>query len=66
MGAHVRGIWAFLSGGSFASVSGRAENAAGQGEAFAVLTDASFWEYNPALSGLWQDLLTSGAAAGAA
>ena len=57
--------WAILSTGSFASLSG-AKNTAGQGDLFAVLTDTSFWEYDPAFPGLWQDLVPADAAAGSA
>jgi hypothetical protein len=62
---HTAAGWAFLSVGSFASLSG-ATNTAGQGDVFAVLTDTSFWEYDPAFPALWQDLVPSGVAAGSA
>jgi hypothetical protein len=63
--AHSAAGWAILSTGSFASLSG-AKNSAGQGDLFAVLSDTSFWEYDPAFPGLWQDLVPSGVAAGSA
>jgi hypothetical protein len=62
--AHTAG-WAILSTGSFVSLSG-AKNSAGQGDLFAVLTDTSLWEYDPAFPGLWQDLLPSGVGASSA
>ena len=63
---HTAAGWAFLSAGSFASLSGT-ENAAGQSEVFATLADASLWVYDPTLPGdHWQDLLASGVAFGAA
>ena len=51
--------WAMLSGGWFVSVGG-AKNAAGRGEAFAVVADGSLWEYNPAFGGShWVNLIPS-------
>jgi uncharacterized protein (TIGR03118 family) len=62
---HTAAGWAMLSSGSFASVSAT-ENAAGQGDVFATLTDNSLWVNDPALPGNhWMELLLSGVAAGA-
>jgi hypothetical protein len=56
--------WAMLSSGSFASLSAT-ENAAGQGDVFATLTDGSLWVNDPALPGdHWRELIASGVAQG--
>jgi len=52
--------WSLTSSGSFASISG--ENNGGVGSVFAVLSDASFWEYT---GRNWQELLSAGVAASA-
>ena len=57
---HTMGGWAFLSSGLFSSLA--SENQSGQSDVFAVLSDASFWEYNPLFSGGWRNLISSGVA----
>ena len=57
---HAPGGWAFLSAGSFQSVSG-GRNGAGNAVVYSVLTDASLWEYNPSFAGThWQNLSPAG------
>jgi parallel beta-helix repeat protein len=62
---HTAAGWAFLSSGLFTSLSG-SQNQSGQSDVFAVLSDTSFWEYNPLFSGNWRDLIPSGVAFSAA
>jgi hypothetical protein len=63
---HTAAGWAFLSGGSFMSISAT-EKAAGQGDVFGTLTDSSLWVNDPALPGdHWREPLASGVAFGAA
>ena len=55
-----------LSAGSSASISAT-QTANGNDAVFGVLTDTSFWEYDPQFAGShFQELLASGAALGSA